>query len=178
MYIKLLLSFVLLFATGCTSNFKKFHIGAGSTGKIGRLVQPAGQSLSYGELSYKHGHTLDLGRGVALDGLYGPRLGFPLTNEEEGVILGVETEARVRAEGGVLEPYIGLHLGTATFTNKWPDQRTKWGFTLGPLLGVKYNEFFIEYKFWHESNGSNVFGHNRKPNPGYNISMMVIGIEW
>ncbi len=173
-----LIAFFFLLLIGCQSDFKRIHFASGATTSIARSIQPVGKSISYAELSYKEGHTFEITEEFVFDGLYGPRLGFPLTETEEGVILGLETEGRLRWARDGAQPYVGFHAGTAFFTEQWKDQGTDWGFTLGPLLGVKFGNWFLEYRYWHESNGTKVFGHNEGPNPGYNASLIAIGVEW
>jgi len=170
---------ILLVSIGCQSDFKRISLGIGSTTPLERNVQKHGQSLAYTESSIKHGYTLDHFANFPLDILIGPRIGIALTRQERGAILGGEIEGRIRYQNGnSLQPYVGLHAGKAYFTKRWLDQGTNWGFTLGAFFGLKYNNLTIEYRFWHESNGTKVFGHNYEPNPGYNVSMLVIGIEW
>lgn len=173
-----LLILIALLCVGCTTDFKRVHFAVGATSPFARNIQPVGQSITYAELSYKNGHTASLCDKLAVDGMYGPRLGIPLTDQENGVILGLETELRLRLVRDGTQPYLGFHAGTAYFTERWPEQGTDWGFTLGPLFGFKWDNFFVEYKFWHESNGTKAFGHDKGPNPGFNASLISIGLEW
>ena len=169
---------LLLFVCGCETDFQRISFGAGFTTPIERTVQKEGAYISYSELSYKHGVTLDVFDNPAIDLMAGPRLGIPLTDSEDGVILGLEAEARIRQRREGIQPYIGFHVGKAYFTERWPDQGTNWGFTLGPMVGFKCENWTLEWRIWHESNGTKVFGHDQGPNPGFNASMIAIGVEF
>ena len=80
------------------------------------------------------------------------------------------------ADSGISPEHVILTHGLDHFTEQWQNQGTNWGFTLGPVVGIQFGSFFIEYRYWHESNGTKAFGHNQGPNPGYNASM--IGFGW
>lgn len=171
----ILLCFLLV---GCHTDFHRIHVAAGSTSFLARNLQSEGEPISYLEASLKNGHTLDIYRELVADGMYGPRVGIPLTDREDGAILGLDIEARLRWDREGVQPYVGFHVGTAYFTERWEEQGTNWGFTLGPVVGFKKDWWFVEYRYWHESNGTKAFGHDKGPNPGFNASLLSIGVEW
>jgi hypothetical protein len=83
-----------------------------------------------------------------------------------------------------VQPYIDLNFGGVYWPRGISGQGTNWGFILGGGAGTRFSVseennkwLFVEYRFWHESNGRKVFG-TRGPNPGFNADTVMFGFEW
>lgn len=82
-----------------------------------------------------------------------------------------------------LQPYLlfgaGLFYSDGVWHEGKDEQETEWGFILQGGLGFRYEVeeghwLSLDYRQWHESNGSRVFGHG-KVNPGFEAGSFWLG---
>lgn len=77
------------------------------------------------------------------------------------------------------QPFVIFGAGLFHSVDRWGEQETLWGFTLHGGVGVSREvaegqTFHVSYRQWHESNGSQVFGHN-KENPAFEGGSLWVG---
>lgn len=118
--------------------------------------------------------------GFFLDLSVGAEATRPLSGEE-GFLLGISTQQRLRYSLLPLQPYLLTSAGFDYLTQSWDKQGTNYGFVLQVGLGFLYpysptKSFTLDYRVWHESNGSAIFG-TPGPNPGYNSDCIFLGYE-
>jgi len=174
----LLLSCLLV---GCSGTTYRIEGGAGRPVAIGSLLDDAGgvpSTVFHGGF-YFGGDIADTLEGFTLDAFVGPAV--ESANGDTGA--GFDVLPRFRYTRWILvEPYIGLSAGFHYFPNGIGEQSTDWGFVLGggPGVRVRMSEktwLTAEYRAWHESNGSKVFG-SPEPNPGFNSDLIILGLEF
>lgn len=176
-YLLLLFLFV-----GCQRTFVRHEVGVGTNGPLSNELQSVGKNISAVNTGFKVGSEIGLTDELKLDILVGPTITHPFGGPDSHArAFSLELGARLRLEGPI-EPYIMPFIGPSYLTDKWEPQETNWGFTLGLAVGArtKVSEkywAFLEYRFWHESNGSKVFG-TKGPNPGFNLDMIMFGLEF
>lgn len=174
-----LLILVLLLLPSCTKIVKRVHLGLGHTDLIANNIQLGGEYTSGISGGALIGPTYKLSESVSADILLGPTIVSPLHKKDErGHIFSLDLAPRIRLTEYEWEPFIGIFFGPGITDNKWNEQKTTWGFVLGTDFGIKKGHFTFGYRFWHESNGATVFGHGRQPNPGFNMGIFTIGVEW
>ncbi len=153
----------------------EFGSGGGATTPFSEEIQGNTERIELMQLEARIGTFIPLSNSFELQLMVGPTVVFP---DEKKTALGVDTVARVYYNETYPRPYIGAYIGVSYMTGKWEEQSTDWGFTLGPIIGTEFkineqSSILVEYRYWHESNGSNVFG-TRGPNPGYNADTAFI----
>ena len=120
---------------------------------------------------------------LSLDLGIGPSVIQPLEGSDKGIGVFLDTSARLRYTRWSVEPYIMWNIGAGDFEN-WKPQGTNWGFVLQAAAGIRIpwkdaedNEDWItiDYRWWHESNGTKVFGHGKGPNPAFEGGALFIG---
>lgn len=118
---------------------------------------------------------------VEVDLGIGPSVIRPFDGKGQGAFL--DTSLRFRYTEWPVEPYLMWNTGAGWF-DEWKPQGTDWGFVLQAAVGVRVpwstkpdnNEWItFDYRWWHESNGTKVFDHDRHPNPGFEGGAFFIG---
>lgn len=164
---------------GCNNVIVRSELGIGTTGPIGRSLQPAGKNISGLHTGFKFGPEIYLPFGFRTDILMGPTIIHRFGEDSKAI--GFDFSPRIRYVGWPIEPYLMPLVGVTYLTDRWEPQPTDWGFTIGVGVGARKRVadtwVFLEYRFFHESNGSKIFG-SPTPNPGFNMSMLMVGIEW
>ena len=79
-----------------------------------------------------------------------------------------------------LQPYLMFGSGLFYAAETWEPQGSNWGFITQVGFGVRYELaegqwFNVDYRQWHESNGTKVFNHSRGPNPGFESGSIWLG---
>lgn len=108
----------------------------------------------------------------------GPSVILPLDGRAEAAALDVV--GQVVYTGFILQPYLLLGTGLFYASETWEPQGSDWGFILQGGVGVRYelvkgHWVNVDYRQWHESNGSKLFGHNYRPNPGVEGGVFSFG---
>jgi hypothetical protein len=160
----------LLLLTGCTL---RTEVGAGKAVAFSRVI--AGDTGQLEDVCHcgigLGGEVIQISEDLHVDTFAGPAV------EDQG--WGFDVLPRLRYSGWeALQPYFGLAAG---FRYGVEDQATPWGFALGGgpgvrLMATKTSWLTLEYRVWHESNGSKVF-RSPEPNPGFNSDLLILGME-
>ncbi len=177
---KFILPFILL--TSCAGITSRSEFGFGETTSFNHSLQPKGEHIAAIQTGFKIGPEISLTDKLKLDILIGPTITWPLRGPR-GRAYNLEVSPRLRWTQWDIEPYVMPFIGPTRMSRRWEGQGTDWGFNLGVAIGARTkisDEYwlFAEYKFWHESNGTKALGHSKGPNPGFNMDLFMIGLEW
>lgn len=177
-----------LFLSACAYE-RGYHIGVGSTVSDALTTEIAEADLigkyykTWGVVRVDVGEYLawkiydiirvDLGLSLAQD--------YTWTQDAFGTSLNLWL--RPRLDLGDLEPYLIASHGIGTWYPDFEGQGTNWGFPTMFGLGTRvaldrFTYLTIDYRFFHESNGSAFFGKDLLPNPGFNTDALFIGLEF
>ena len=173
----IIIVFIIMFSTGCSTMTAEFGSGGGATiGASNEINLGSGERIQMTQLEARIGTIVPLTNTFDLHLAIGPNLVIPTDSHDNA--LGLDGTIRVLYNDTYPRPYVGLHIGASYMFNRWEEQATDWGFTLGPIVGTEFkinesSSILVEYRFWHESNGSKMFG-TRRPNPGYNADTAFI----
>lgn len=181
-------SIVLIFLlfSGC-SPYIRTEGGAGTPFFISEYynegTSPGAVDWDVANFSVQYGGTLvECGEWKGL-GSIGPTVVQPLDgNGSTGSGLGALIWMQAPQWSDFFGPYIVAGPGVVYFSERLEDQGTHYGFLLQAGIGNRFRvddttSITIDYRFFHESNGSAIFG-TPGPNPGYNSDMVFIGLEW
>jgi len=174
-----ILIFLAVFLSGC-SPFYRVSVGSGYSGPISRMT-PGFRETAARYIEGGVGWENHLTDRLWQDNMWCGQFVMPYGADESNGI-GIEHISRFRYDFGKWEPLIAPHVGFLNTNKKWDGQATTWGFSLGGSLGLRYevekNTWITgEYRLYHFSNGSRVFGSPR-PNDGYNIDLFILGAEF
>lgn len=80
----------------------------------------------------------------------------------------------------LLQPYLMFVSGLFYAAETWEPQGSDWGFITQVGFGVRYeltegHWLNLDYRQFHESNGTKVFNHSRAPNPGFESGSLWFG---
>ena len=75
---------------------------------------------------------------------------------------------------------VTLGCKTGRLTLRQGRRKANWGFITQVGFGVRYELskgqwLNVDYRQWHESNGTRVFNHSRAPNPGFESGSIWLG---
>lgn len=174
---------LLMLCSGCLSQpYALFEGGTGTREGLSKYVNFRGEEVEITQFGVRLGGTIwDDPDGLALDLQGGPSFTVP-TAGETGRGYSLEGAFRLRVtDSEDVQPYALFGLGVLVFDEQWSAQATSWGFTVnfgfGTLLKLtERTRLVMEYRYWHESNGSALFGSPR-PNPGYDSDMIFFGFQ-
>lgn len=156
-----------LLACGCTATrihveqgitSQKLTLGSWSEESVEALITSVRVEQEFQIVSPFHGIV-----GV------GPSTILPMDGKAEATTLDVV--GYVLYTDFVLQPYLMVGSGLFYSERPWEPQGSNWGFILQGGIGVRYeltegHWLNFDYRQWHESNGSKIFGHSYLPNPG------------
>lgn len=178
-----LLAFLLLFIIGCSSKWVRVESGYMSTDAIPSFVsRVGGESIEAtrlgtsveAEAASNDTLAVDVGMGIATT--------LPIDGKETFY----ELDALLRLRWKLLEwvePFVSIGVGFGWTPERWEPQGSSWGFPLFGGIGTRFlireNEWFwLDYRYWHESNGSKIFGHSELPNPGFDAGGVFVGYSF
>jgi hypothetical protein len=177
---KLIALFSILFLIGCADSYN-IRVESGTTatdnGLMNKELKGETQRLIVGSATFfASWKNVDVG--------IGPSTSIPLTGDAPGVGGQVWIRPRISIYD-LFDIYFVTCGGIDYYHSKWAPQGTYWGFPfqVGPGVRVPVPFFSgvsatLDYRLWHESNGSRYFGNNNEPNPGFNCDVVMFGLEF
>lgn len=165
---------------GLGSGCNTLRIEAGHGIKGGPSSEIEEKDIEASHFSIKIGKKIYEGNHFDLDVFLGPSIIIPVN--KDGLGASADINPRLIYNSRTLKPYVGFSASMFYSDVKLKPQATKWGFLLSASVGLLFPmssnwNGFVEYKAWHESNGSRVFG-TKRPNPGFNSDIIMVGLEY
>lgn len=167
---------VVLLACGCTT--ARVHVEQGITSRDLTIYAAGKESIEALITSVRVEKEFQIvGPFHGIAGV-GPSVILPTDGRAEAAALDVV--GQVVYTDFILQPYLILGTGLFYASKTWEPQGSDWGFILQVGLGVRYelaegHWLHVDYRQWHESNGSKLFGHSYHPNPGVESGYFVFG---